>query len=85
MGAADMVTIGIGRDDPRQWVKTAYAVTDAIQCGQTGLYGKLTTRSELARTLGVHPQTVARAYQELADLGIIHLIPGHGYFSTDQA
>jgi DNA-binding GntR family transcriptional regulator len=85
MGAADMVTIGTGRDDPRQWVKVAYTVNDAIQCGQTGSYGKLTTRSELARTLSVHPQTVARAYKELADLGIIYLIPGHGYFSTDQA
>jgi DNA-binding transcriptional regulator YhcF (GntR family) len=79
-----MVTIGIGRDDPRQWVKAAYAVTDAIQGGRTGPYGKLTTRSELARALGVHPQTVARAYKELADLGIIYLVPGHGYFSTDQ-
>lgn len=36
MGAADMVIIGTGRDDPRQWVKVAYAVNDAIQCGQTG-------------------------------------------------
>jgi DNA-binding GntR family transcriptional regulator len=78
MGTADMVTIGTGRDDPRGWVKVAYTVNDAIQCGQTGPYGKLTTRSELARTLSVHPQTVARAYKELADLGIIYLIPGHG-------
>jgi DNA-binding transcriptional regulator YhcF (GntR family) len=67
MGTADMVTIGTGRDDLRQWVKVAYMVNDAIQCGQTGLYGKLTTRSELVRTLSVHPQTVARAYKELAD------------------
>jgi DNA-binding GntR family transcriptional regulator len=80
-----MVTIGTGRDDPRQWVKVAYAVTDTIQAGQAGPHGKLPIRSELARTLGVHSQTVARAYRELADMGIIYLIPGHGYFSIDQA
>ena len=80
MGTADMVRIGTGRDDPRQWVKAAYAVTDAIQRGQIGPRGKLPARSELACTLGVNQKTVARAYQELAGLGIIYLVPGHGYF-----
>ena len=78
-----MVTVGTGRDDPRQWVKAAYAITDLIQRGELGPRGKLPIRSELAHTLGVHQQTIARAYQELADLGIINLIPGHGYFSAD--
>lgn len=74
-----MITIGADRDDPRQWVKAAYAVIDAIQRGHTGTHGKLPNRAELARTLGIHQQTVARAYQELIALGIIHLVPGHGY------
>ncbi len=70
-----MVTIGLGRQDPRQWVKAAYAVTDAMQRGQTGPHAKLPARIELARILGVHYQTVARAYQELAGMGIIYLVP----------
>ena len=80
MGTADVVTIGTGRDDPRQWVKAAYAVTDAMQRGDIGPHGKLPARTQLACTLGVNQKTVARAYQELADIGIIYLVPGHGYY-----
>jgi DNA-binding GntR family transcriptional regulator len=82
--AARMVTIGLGRQDPRQWVKAAYAVTDAMQCGQTGPRVKLPARTELARILGVHYQTVARAYQELTGMGIIYIVPGHGYYPTRE-
>jgi DNA-binding GntR family transcriptional regulator len=78
------MTIGLGRDDPRQWVQAAYTVTDAIEGGQTGPGGKLPTRSELARTLGISQETAARAYRELADLGIACLVPGHGYFPARQ-
>jgi DNA-binding GntR family transcriptional regulator len=75
-----VVTIGIGRDDPRLWVKVAYAVADAIERGETGPQSRLLPRSQVAAKLGVHHTTVARAYQELTDLGIIYLVPGHGYF-----
>jgi DNA-binding GntR family transcriptional regulator len=83
-GQAPTMTIGLGRDDPRQWVQAAYTVTDAIEGGQTGPGGKLPTRSELARTLGISQETAARAYRELADLGIACLVPGHGYFPARQ-
>lgn len=79
-----MVTIGLGRQDSRKWVKAAYAITDAMQRGQTGPHAKLPARTELARILGVHYQTVARAYQELAGMGIIYLVPGHGYYPTPE-
>jgi hypothetical protein len=36
-----MVAIGNGRDDPRQWVKTAYLLADAIESGDTGPRDKL--------------------------------------------
>lgn len=75
-----MVRIGTGRDDPRAWVKAAYAVTDAMQHGQIGPRGKLPARTQLAATLGISTGTVARAYRELADMGIIYLVPGHGYY-----
>jgi DNA-binding GntR family transcriptional regulator len=75
-----MVTIGTGRDDPRAWVQAAYLLLGAIQDGQTGPRGKLPAGSEIAAKLGVHRRTVARAYRELADMGIIYLVPGYGYF-----
>lgn len=75
-----MVTIGIGRDDPRLWVKTAYAIADAIQRGEISPHDKLPPRSQVAAKLGVHPTTVARAYRELTDMGIIYLVPRLGYF-----
>jgi hypothetical protein len=31
-----MVTIGIGRDDPRHWVKAAYLLIDAIENREAG-------------------------------------------------
>jgi DNA-binding GntR family transcriptional regulator len=77
-----MVTIGIGLDDPRAWVRVAYLLLDDIENGQTGPQGKLPPRSQVAAKLGVHRTTVARAYRELTDLGIIYLVPGLGYFPS---
>jgi DNA-binding GntR family transcriptional regulator len=75
-----MVTIGTGPDDPRAWVQAAYLLLGAMHSGQAGPHGKLPPRSQIAATLGVHPETVTRAYRELADKGIIYLVPGLGYF-----
>jgi DNA-binding GntR family transcriptional regulator len=75
-----MVTIGTGRDDPRAWVQAAYLLLGAMQDGQTGPRGKLPAGPAIAAKLGVHRTTVARAYRELADMDIIYLVPGYGYF-----
>ncbi|MGD0063497.1 MAG: winged helix-turn-helix domain-containing protein [Streptosporangiaceae bacterium] len=75
-----MVTIGIGRDDPRRWVKAAYLLIDMIESGETGPQDKLPTRSEVAAKLSISEGTVARAYRELIDMGIIYRVDGHGYF-----
>jgi DNA-binding GntR family transcriptional regulator len=77
-----MVTIGTGRDDPRAWVQAAYLLLGAMQEGRTGPRGKLPAGSQIAVRLGVQRKTVARAYRELTDMGIIYLVPGHGYFPT---
>lgn len=74
------MTIGTGRADPRAWVQAAYLLLDAMQGGQTGPRGKLPAGPEIAAKLGVHPMTVARAHRELADMGLIYLVPGYGYF-----
>jgi DNA-binding GntR family transcriptional regulator len=77
-----MVMIGAGRaDDPRQWVQAAYLLLDAIEGGGLGELGKLPAQAELAAEMGVNRVTVTRAYRELADMGIVYLVPGLGYFA----
>lgn len=46
---------------------------------------KLPTARELAAELGVHRNTVAKAYRLLADLGLVTTSPGRGTFVTAQA
>ena len=75
-----MTTIGTGRDDPRRWVKAAYQLMDAMEFGETGPQGQLPTRSQVAAKLSVSERTVARAYRELTDMGIIYRVDGYGYF-----
>jgi DNA-binding GntR family transcriptional regulator len=69
-----MATIGIGRDDPRRWVKAAYLLIDAMECGEPGPQGQLPTSSEVAARLGIGEGTVARAYRELMDMSIIYRV-----------
>jgi DNA-binding GntR family transcriptional regulator len=84
MGHAHVVMIGVGRaDDPRQWVQAAYLVLDAIEDGSLGKLGKLPAQEKIAAEMGVRRATVGRAYRELADMGIVHRVPGLGYFATD--
>jgi DNA-binding transcriptional regulator YhcF (GntR family) len=78
-----MVTLGTGRDDPRGWVRAAYLLADAA--GQAAPGDKLPTQTELTTRLGISPDTAARACQELARLGLIHLVPGHGYHAGEGA
>jgi DNA-binding GntR family transcriptional regulator len=78
-----MVTIGTGRDDPRAWVRAAYTILDAAEQASPG--DKLPTNAQIADTLGISRYTAGHAYQELARMGLIYLIPGHGYFAGDRA
>jgi DNA-binding transcriptional regulator YhcF (GntR family) len=51
----------------------------------TGLYppgGRLPTSRELAAELGVHRNTVAKAYKSLVELGLITSTPGRGTFAA---
>jgi DNA-binding GntR family transcriptional regulator len=67
-----MVTIGIGRNDPRQWVKAAYLLTDEMQSGKKGPQDPLPSRAEIAAKLSISEATVTRAYRELTEMGIIY-------------
>lgn len=74
------VTIGFGRDDPRQWVKAAYLILDAMESGNRGPRDPVLSAAELATRLGVSPGPPKRAFRELTELGIVYRVPGHGYF-----
>jgi DNA-binding GntR family transcriptional regulator len=73
-----MVTVGTGRDDPRGWVRAAYSVLDVIE--QAGPGDKLLTLAQIAAASGVSRPTAGRACQELARMGLVSRIPGHGYY-----
>jgi DNA-binding GntR family transcriptional regulator len=75
-----MPAIGYGRADPRYWVKAAYLLIDAIESGETGPKGRLPARSEVAARLDISEAMVSRAYRELAGMGIVYRVHGHGYF-----
>jgi DNA-binding GntR family transcriptional regulator len=75
--------IGAGRaEDPRQWVRAAYLLLDAIEDGGLGELGKLPAQAEIATEMGVHRTTVSHSYRELADMGIVYRVPGLGYFAA---
>ncbi len=76
-----MVIIGLGRDDPRAWVRAAYLLLDAAQ--GSGPADKLPSQAEIAAKLGISMHTAGRAYGELAQRGFVHLVAGHGYFPGD--
>ena len=75
------MTIGTGPDDPRAWVRAAYAIFDAARRVDSG--DKLPAQAEIARTLGVSLFTARHACQELARMHLVHLVPGHGYYPGD--
>jgi hypothetical protein len=63
-----VVTIRTGRDDPRAWVRAAYAILDAV-----GLCGKLPSHAQIAATSGVSRFTIGRAARPLrpASKGVV--------------
>jgi DNA-binding GntR family transcriptional regulator len=73
-----MVSIGAGSDDPRAWVRAAYKLIEAAEtCGPGD---KLPAQAQITAELGISPATARRACRELARLGLIRLVPGHGYY-----
>jgi DNA-binding GntR family transcriptional regulator len=77
-----MVSLGTGRADPRPWVQAAYLLADAAQAAAPG--DKLPTQARITVELGISAATARRASRELARLGLIGYIPGHGYYPADQ-
>ena len=72
--------IGTGRGDPRRWVRTAYLIVDLIESGEAGPHRPVPSKPELAARLGVSQSSVQRAFRELAEMGIVYRVDGHGYY-----
>jgi hypothetical protein len=77
LGTADMVTIGAGPADPRAWVRAAYKLIEAADAAAPG--DELPAQHQITAELGISPATARRDCRELARLGLIHHIPGHGH------
>jgi len=73
-----MVSIGTGPHDPRAWVRAARKLIEATETANPG--DKLPAQHQITAELGISPATARRACRELARLGLIHYIPGHGYY-----
>ena len=73
-----MVSIGTGPQDPRAWVRAAYKLIEAAEAATPG--DKLPAQHQITAELGISSATARRACRELARLGLIRHIPGHGYY-----
>ena len=73
-----MVSIGAGTHDPRAWVRAARKLIEAAETACPA--DKLPAQAQLTAELGISPATARRACRELARLGLIRLVPGHGYY-----
>jgi DNA-binding GntR family transcriptional regulator len=73
-----MVSIGAGPHDPRAWVRAARKLIEAAQTADPG--DKLPAQAQLTAELGISQATARRASRELARLGLIRYVPGHGYY-----
>ena len=73
-----MVSIGAEPRDPRAWVRAAHKLIEAAEAAAPG--DKLPAQAQLTAELGISQATARRACRELTALGIIRLVPGHGYY-----
>jgi DNA-binding GntR family transcriptional regulator len=77
-----VVSIGVGPHDPRAWVRAAYKLIEAAETAAPG--DKLPAQAQITAELGISEATARRACRELTGLGLIRLVPGHGYYPGTQ-
>ena len=76
------MSIGTGPHDPRAWVRAAYKLIEAAEAAAPG--DKLPAQARITAELGISEDTARRACRELVHLGLIRLVPGHGYYPGTQ-
>lgn len=71
----------IGMDgDPRAWVRVANALLDRIASGVLRVGSRVPSVTGLGLESPVAPGTAARAFRALAGEGVLHWVPGRGYY-----
>lgn len=67
-------------DDPRLWVQIAHGLIQDINDGIITPGEPLPSKNELADRYGSSLGPPQRAFQELAERGLIYRVPGLGYY-----
>jgi len=74
----------IDTQDPRPiWRQIEEGTTEAIAAGRLAPGEAVPSVRELARELRVNPATIAKAYQRLADAGLVEVRRGEGTFVVE--
>lgn len=74
----------IDTQDPRPiWRQIEEGTTEAIAAGRLAAGEAIPSVRELARELRVNPATIAKAYQRLADAGLVEVRRGEGTFVVE--
>jgi GntR family transcriptional regulator len=66
------------------WLQIEEGIRRMITLGSLIPGGAVPSVRDLAKTLRVNPNTVARAYQRLTDAGVLHVKRGEGTFVSDS-
>jgi GntR family transcriptional regulator len=66
------------------YVQIETQIKNAVAAGAIKPHQPLPSVRKLAAELGINPNTVARAYQELERDGVITTVPGGGTFAADS-
>lgn len=76
------------RVDPKDavpiWRQIELGIRRAIASGALAPGGAVPSMRDLAQDLGVNPMTVAKAYQRLADAGLVESRKGEGTFVVER-
>jgi DNA-binding transcriptional regulator YhcF (GntR family) len=67
-------------DDPRAWVRVANALLACITGGAVRAGSRVPPVTGLGLESPVAPGTAARAFRALAAEGVLHWVPGRGYY-----
>lgn len=67
------------------YIQIAQALCDRILSGELAEGERIPSVREYGASIGVNPNTVARSYERLTNLGIIYQQRGIGFFITSNA
>lgn len=67
------------------YLQIAYLICDKILAGDIQPGERILSVREYGAEIGVNPNTIARSYEKITDMGVIYNKRGIGYFVCDDA